>query len=417
MYLSRTWISARSLILITATTSIDEIIRKFKRDGLDYTESKHRIPTPIEGTCEWVKKCSKYEQWIRQPCGIFLVVADPGCGKSVLARAMVDDFQRVQERENALVCYFFFESNVGIQRSSTMAFGALIHQVLSKNRDIARASLENMVVDGDNLNEDIQPFWDLLMKILQSSRKQVICVLDALDNCEDGEELLEYLIKNCPSSTLSASRIKFFLTSRPFGKLAMLIDKPDNPPEFSVVKDNDANNKERIREEISRVIQKRVPEVAAFRDLTPSEVSALISDLQRKNGDATYLWVDLVLKELQRKENQQLTKKAWLNLARTFPRSLDLVYAKMLSEVNDVAYARRLMHILIAARRPLTWQEANIAVELRCNFASDEPWDAEETENSERAFRTRLLACCGFFMTISSGKVHFIHQTARDFLL
>jgi hypothetical protein len=56
----------------------------------DYEQFKDRNPDRLEGTCEWFLQHERYHEWQQKESGLLWVSADPGCGKSVLARSLID---------------------------------------------------------------------------------------------------------------------------------------------------------------------------------------------------------------------------------------------------------------------------------------------------------------------------------------
>lgn len=74
---------------------------------------------------------------------------------------------------------------------------------------------------------------------------------------------------------------------------------------------------------------------------------------------------------------------------------------------------REALAITLAANRPLALSELSIAVEIdETTRAMNEP----ELESDED-FKLRLRTWCRLFILVHHGKVDFLHQTAREFLL
>jgi hypothetical protein len=73
-----------------------------------YDWYKDRVETRVEGTCEWFLNHGHFQHWLQQDYGPLLVSADPGCGKSVLAKYLID--KRLPR--SATICYFFFKSEI-----------------------------------------------------------------------------------------------------------------------------------------------------------------------------------------------------------------------------------------------------------------------------------------------------------------
>lgn len=70
-----------------------------------YEWYKERVEETVEGTCMWLLKHNKFQDWLQSKSGPLLVTADPGCGKSVLAKYLVDHVLS----KSSTICYFFFQ--------------------------------------------------------------------------------------------------------------------------------------------------------------------------------------------------------------------------------------------------------------------------------------------------------------------
>lgn len=59
------------------------------------------------------------------------ISADPGCGKSVLARCIIDEDlpQPLRDDPPRRVLYYFFKDTSPEQRSATRAISAVLHQL------------------------------------------------------------------------------------------------------------------------------------------------------------------------------------------------------------------------------------------------------------------------------------------------
>lgn len=55
-----------------------------------YEWYKDRVEDRVEDTCLWFLRHEHFQRWLEQDSGPLLVTADPGCGKSVLAKYLID---------------------------------------------------------------------------------------------------------------------------------------------------------------------------------------------------------------------------------------------------------------------------------------------------------------------------------------
>lgn len=81
--------------------------RLFKTSA--YRDYKDINPLRVDGTCQWALQHPRFINWQRnEHSNLLWISADPGCGKSVLSRSLVDqDLQSYR----ATICYFFFKDN------------------------------------------------------------------------------------------------------------------------------------------------------------------------------------------------------------------------------------------------------------------------------------------------------------------
>jgi len=136
--------------------------------------------------------------------------------------------------------------------------------------------------------------------------------------------------------------------------------------------------------------------------------------------DRTFLWVYLVFQEVKRLAKRRASEVEISNKAVfSVPNSVFEAYDKILARIEpgEKESVRRLLHLVLIAKRPLTLSELNIASHIKEGTLNIEdlqlPPDAE--------FGARILEQCQFFLRISGqisggSEVSLIHQTAREFL-
>lgn len=133
----------------------------------------------------------------------------------------------------------------------------------------------------------------------------------------------------------------------------------------------------------------------------------------------TYLWVHLIFDHIQQ-EDFTHTLKGAESLIRMLPRSINDAYERILSKCKEgqEPVVRKALSIILAARRPLTLLEINVAMSIDDTATEDKTKALEGLDlEDEVDFISRLRSCCGLFISIHQGRVYFLHQTAREFLL
>lgn len=140
----------------------------------------------MPGTCEWVLHHPKYRAWAESSRdGLLWISADPGCGKSVLAKSLID--MELKSTETHTVCYFFFKDNEK-QGSLTTALCAILHQLFSRQRHLIRHAIPAWGSDGIKLSGETSELWRIWLAAARDPEaNNVTCVLDALDECDNTE--------------------------------------------------------------------------------------------------------------------------------------------------------------------------------------------------------------------------------------
>ena len=95
------------------------------------------------------------------------------------------------------------------------------------------------------------------------------------------------------------------------------------------------------------------------------------------------------------------------------PRTVNDAYEAMLGRSPHPKKARRLLHIVLAAVRPLTLREMNMALNIEEGQRSREEVDLDP----EETFGSYLKNLCGLFISVYGSCIYLLHQTAKDFLM
>ncbi|KAJ5291436.1 hypothetical protein N7478_000687 [Penicillium angulare] len=369
-----------------------------------YEWYKERAGDRVEGTCMWFLKHANFQGWLERESGPLLVSADPGCGKSVLARYLIDNILP----RSSTICYFFFKDQD--QNTVRQALCALLHQIFSQKPSLIEHAMEYFKTDGPKFIKSTIQLWNILEKALKDPRVgSIIIVLDALDECAESE--FENLMQNLKRNILQSDRgrMKFLLTSRPYEQI---IDEFRGLLHaFPHIRIPGEEKSDEIGQEVSHVIQYRVKKLAKEKGLSKLVKNHLAERLL-KVTHRTYLWVYLVFDYLKA-TNFKKTLRGVDSTISTLPANVNEAYEQILNKSKDQAMVRRALSIILAANRPLTISEMNIALNVNDTLKCIHDLDLEENED----FRARLRTVCGLFVSIHHDKIYFLHQTAREFLL
>ncbi|RDK42561.1 hypothetical protein M752DRAFT_234637, partial [Aspergillus phoenicis ATCC 13157] len=381
-----------------------------------YEDRKNRNNRRVPGTCEWFTTHPKFTNW--QQCtshdlaGLLWVSADPGCGKSVLTRHLVDE---VLCNEKQTVCYFFFKDDFPDQRNAAGALSAILHQIfVAQPQLLSDTVLKKLETDGEKLIQSFHRVWNIFMSVsAQEKSGEIICILDALDECRDRDELIEAV--NMLYQGLHEDRkLKFLMTSRPYPHIERLFWKLRTKLPTIHLSGDSEEEVQKISREIGLVISKRVNDIGKQRSLEEDERNLLEQQLTAVEN-RTYLWVSLTLDVLENMPG--FTKGNIRRVIQHLPTTVESAYERILDQSSDKMKAKVLLHMITAAVRPFSLEELSLAWAIHINL--DNMTLAairDDTEPKER-FRETLRDLCGLFVVVISEKIYLLHQTAKEFLV
>ncbi|TLS21308.1 uncharacterized protein PpBr36_10327 [Pyricularia pennisetigena] len=381
MYSNATKGTLDELVQMTREVKEDKCLQALRRGH--YIWYKKRLPNRVSDTCSWFLNHESYQSWLAAESGPLLVSADPGCGKSVLAKYLIDSKFDFRLSKEAAICYFFFRDPD--QNTIELALCALVPQLLCLRPQLMRHALARYKQDGAKLAENVTALWNTLESASADPEAgTVLIVLDALDECRQDERNMETLSQFIHEHFHKGRRksLKILLTSRPYQGTIYHIQKLEKS--FFSIRIKGEDDSETISEETNAVIEYRVSRFKLDMELDPT----LIKHLEER------------LKGID-------------SAIQTLPATVNEAYEEIFSQSSDPTKARKAILILLAVYRPLTLREMQIAVDLSMNTRCLGDFDMESDEN----FKTRLREWCGLFITVHDKRVYFLHQTAREFLL
>ncbi|EGY17787.1 ankyrin repeat protein [Verticillium dahliae VdLs.17] len=353
----------------------DLLIGRFKR--IPYEERMRINPLRVANTCEWFCRHPQFLNWLEDSDGLLVVSADPGCGKSVLSRYLIEEYLPASDKTaQARICYFFFK-DMPEQRSAATAICSLLHCLFVREPLLADHCESLINQAGSNLTSHLASLWDVLEQALRhSSCPPVVCVLDALDDLRNVDQ----------------------------GHIHL---------------DGDGKTeKDLIQKEIQLVVEYRLSQLAEKKRLDDTKRQILKDGFALKGGeDRTYLWASLVFESLEKNNNN--TQNGWRDLVSNLPQTVEDAYARLLQQVSnvDAEKVKRLFHLMVAARRPLKLKEMDIALCAWENVQHERVARSEDGLDLNSAFSDWVRQACGLFVTIYDNRLFFIHQTAKEFLL
>ncbi|KAL8819762.1 MAG: hypothetical protein Q9191_007660, partial [Dirinaria sp. TL-2023a] len=391
----------------------------------NYRADKDRNERRVPDTCQWVLDHPRFLHWRKEDeASLLWISADPGCGKSVLSRTLVDESLLTLEPAEASVCYFFFKDDDINRQSDASALAAILHQLFVQKPALIKYAISKFGEHGPSLHNMFSSMWDILEEASQDPEAgHIICILDALDECKElsARNIIDKLGQFYSQCSTRARTLKFLITSRPYHDIELEF-RGVIPDMESISLRGDEESKA-ISQEIYNAIPNQIRRISDTRKhpFKPEVQDVLIQHLQRMQNQ-TYLWLHLILNVIRKSLDS--TKFRLTKLISKLPRTAEDAYEKILKKSEDLGYAsqaRGLLHIIIAAERPLGIGELNLAYAIHERLEEREPCRSYEELSSsmepEDTFPDRIRSICSLFVSIKDSKIYLIHQTAKEYLI
>ena len=379
----------------------------------NYEEGKNVNPQRSPGTGEWFLRHPDFLLWRESRSSRCLwLSADPGFGKSVIARHLVENRDVMSMRDTKpVICYFFFRNGDSEKDNGKKALCAVLHQLCMQKPALYRFAEADFENKGDKVLDDFDALWAIFLEAVSDpDSEEVICVLDALDECEEGSRtklmarIVDYYQNPAPVRS-NVPSLKFLVTSRPITRIVRVLRVlTDQDPTTQVSGDQAYDS---INQEIDLVVTERMKKIGKDLKMSHREEKALKARISAI-PNRTYLWLHLVLDLIG---NQEDTSPSRLSrILDDIPEEVDQAYNALLDQIptHYIDEARKIFHLILAAARPLSLGEFNVVLSL--DSIAYEPFFLRHLD--EGSFK-RL---CGLFVTIVDSRVYLIHQTAADFL-
>ncbi|KAK5242802.1 hypothetical protein LTR20_008591 [Exophiala xenobiotica] len=390
-----------------------------------YERQKNLNADRADGTCLWVLKNDQYRDWEQnRSSGLLWISADPGSGKSVLARFLVD--HELQTTSTHTCCYYFFK-DYEERNSLNTALCAILHQLFDLQPFLIQHARPAWEANGGKISQENDELWRILLAATNDQRLQnVTCILDALDECRPDDR--DLLIKKLSQFHLESSkpgahlgRLRFLVTSRPYDDIEKSF-RPGQTESRPVIRLRGEDQSDKIGPEIDSVIRAKVAKLATNNRMDGKVRRRLESKLlQMKNR--TYLWLSLSFGAIEDELQKDLRpgERSIETAIEQLPSSVEDAYEKLLDKATqDRGKVRKILSIVIAARSPLTVAEMALALGIA---TTESATSLEKAILPEEHLKENIRKWCGLFVIFDKEKytgraqIHLVHQTAKEFLL
>ncbi|KAE8154683.1 hypothetical protein BDV25DRAFT_126348 [Aspergillus avenaceus] len=357
-----------------------------------YPYHKDRISDRIPGTCDWFVTHRTFKVWQESPKSQLLWVStNPGCGKSVMMRYLVESV--LTSNASRTVLYFFFNDDSEDKRSIVNAMRCILYQLFKQHPNLLTDKILERFETDDRITNSFSELWDILfLAAKQNANKTIICLLDALDECDKSgaSQLIEALGKVYKNETANRN-LKFLIASRPYDYIRQgLRPLMINGQSLIHLSDEGEAEMKDLSREIDIFIRAKVNTIGDQLQLTNEERNSLDKGIIGIKGIA--------------------------EITSSLPQSVDEAYERILSKSTDAEQAKILLHVVIGAARPLSVPEINFVLTLQDDHTS---YSDLNLEPDYRCIE-RIKSICGLFIIITyafldySAKHWTAHLLASD---
>lgn len=260
-----------------------------------------------------------------------------------------------------------------------------------------------------------ESLWGILRNAVNDSQAgRIIFVLDAVDVCADSDlrGLAQNIHNHVTGGRIGSNKLKYLLTSRPdqSSLFPFYNQLSEDSPHITIFEEDTSRF---IMDDVTHFIAHRVAQLSKTKGLLESISRRLEWILQGKH-DGSHLWIRLAFEYLERQDLENSPRAIDHYIAKLpigVPRVYGLIFDSLKAEQQLVAL--KVLHLILAANRPLTVSEVNIAMNLDDTVKSIQDIDLQ----NEQDLKTRLQYMCGPFISIYEDSIYFRHETAREFLL
>ncbi|TKX19468.1 phosphorylase-like protein 8 [Elsinoe australis] len=355
----------------------------------------------------WVLDSDTFRDWWNSSHNIDLlwITANPGCGKSVLAKSLANAF-REEPLEHAAIAQFFF----GPDENSS--FDELLRSLLHFELEImqrprAQFHAELLIKNGLAASPPSANLQKALTECFSDkSCGDRIIFIDAIDECKyaDQTRLFEWIDDLLNSKLLDSTHtIKFCFFSRPY------INLEDG---FSRISDRVPIRRIRGENSLPQIDEDVRQFIIARTASSNSSAKYAVQDALLSNTHYSYLCPLAVL------ESENPAKYRFLEIVDGIPPALGSRFECILKKVKNEnrPYADLVFNIMLGMDRPLR------AWELWLTFCclSDSETNVRQIYRATSFDQEAVVRCvrdwCGLFVVYQDDQFQFAEQGAKMFL-
>lgn len=300
---------------------------------------------------------------------------------------------------NSHFCYFFFQATDNRINSAVAAVGGLIFSLLKSRQELLSAFRKKFE---DTISQLSGPnAWQVLCDMFETVTQDqalpnVVCVVDALDECEhDVKSLLSLIVK-------TSGRVKWLLSSRNVKDIERGLRKIDKSQWVTLEL---KGNAEYVSHSVDAYIGCSIQDIEALEG--DGKLQIQIANTLKKKAEGTFLWVSLVIELLRETDRRNIA-----DVLEELPIGLENLYDLIMERSTQKSRHKDqnicLLSIVTTAERPLRLEELREFIKRQ--------WKGYKTDYSLHDM-SDTVKDCGSFLSIRDDTVYFVHQSVKDYMV
>lgn len=302
---------------------------------------------------------------------------------------------------NSNLCYFFCQATDNRINTAIAAVGGLIFSLLEQRQTFfldIRNRFANKISQLSGPNA-----WQVLNDIFEAithdqSLPNVVCVVDALDECEHGIKLLLSLIVK------TSHHIKWLFSSRNVKEIEQGLRSIDDSRRLVLEL---IRNAKCVSQSVDAYIDDSIRDIAALTD--DEDLRMKTADTLKFKADGTFLWVSLVVEQLRdtdRRNIEDVLEELPVGLENLYDLIMKRITQKLRKKDQNVCHI--LLAIVTTAERPLRLEELLEFIKFQ--------WKDFKGKYDVRDMKD-MVKDCGSFLSIKDGTVYLVHQSVKDYVV
>jgi hypothetical protein len=354
----------------------------------------------IYDSYRWILEHTDFKKWRdKQTNGVLWIKGDPGKGKTMLLCGIIEDLENDSKLPKKIF-YFFCQGTDNRLNTATAIIKGLIYSVLRENQNLLLSIQKQIEKEPKGYLEGTNA-WVALHKIFTTIIQDPCMagstfIIDALDECQQQESRKSLL--NLITDT--SSRVKWLVSSRNEKEIERGLKSIDSRLILEL-----KSNAAHVSEAVDTYIDRCAQDIEALED--DDNLRNKTIELLKKKANGTFLWVTLVVKQLQDAGRPHIER-----VLEEMPEDLESLYDEIMERSKkgwkrDKDACLVFLATVTAAERPLHMDELYLITssQLIGTKVKYLPGDIEY-----------LAKACGSFITIIDKTIYLIHQSVKDYM-